>query len=207
MLSDCECRVFPMWNLFLHHVILVMHTSPRGRPPCRISLGSALLRLARQVRLASTLVLPRWSKEPAVCLTSLRLSTLHSSQSLPSSTSSSGSSTSSSVWVSSEMNPPVLFREWGAWHYWPTTPLSQVMSPTSSTTATSQRPLKSSSRSPPATPGPRTCMTGKSVTTPSAERPLHHCSLRSEKIQRAVDKLTTFLKKVCSQVSRCLSVM
>ena len=28
-------------------------------------------------------------------------------------------------------------------------------------------------------------MTGKSVTTPSAERSLHHCSLRSEKNQRA----------------------
>ena len=31
--------------------------------------------------------------------------------------------------------------------------------------------------------------------------------LRSEKIQRAVDKLITLLKKVCCQVSRCLSVM
>ena len=38
---------------------------------------------------------------------------------------------------------------------WPTTILSQVMSPTSSTTTTSQRPLKSSSKSPPATAGPR----------------------------------------------------
>ena len=37
-----------------------------------------------------------------VCLTSLRLSTLHSSQSLPSSTSSSCSSTSSPMWVGSE---------------------------------------------------------------------------------------------------------
>ena len=81
------------------------------------------------------------------------------------------------------------------------------MSPKSSTTTTSQRPLKSSSRSPPATAGPRTCMTGKSVSTPSAERSLHHCSLRSEKIQRAVDKLTTLLKEVCCQVSRCLSVL
>ena len=81
------------------------------------------------------------------------------------------------------------------------------MSPKSSTTTTSQRPLKSSSRSPPATAGPRTCMTGKSVTTPSAERSLHHCSLRSEKIQRAADKLITLLKKACCQVSRCLSVL
>ena len=88
-----------------------------------------------------------------------------------------------------------------------TTPLSQVMSPNSSTTTTSQRPLKFSSRSPLETAGPRTCMTRRSVTTPSAERSLHHCSLRSEKNQRAVDKLVTLLKKVCCQVSRSLSVM
>ena len=64
---------------------------------------------------------------------------------------------------------------------WSTTPLSQDMSPGSSTTTTSQRPLKFSSTSPPATAGPRTCMTRGSVTTPSAERSLHHCSLRIEK--------------------------
>ena len=58
-----------------------------------------------------------------------------------------------------------------------------------------------------ATPGPRTCMTLRSVTTPSAERSLHHCSLRSDKNKRAVDKLVTLLKKVCCQLSRCLSVM
>ena len=52
---------------------------------------------------------------------------------------------------------------------WPTTHLSQVLSPTSTTITTSQRPLKFSSRSPPATRGPRTCMTRRSVTTPSAE--------------------------------------
>ena len=90
---------------------------------------------------------------------------------------------------------------------WSTTPLSQVMSRNSSMITTSQRPLKFSSRCPPATPSPRTCMTRRSVTTPSAERSLHHCSLRSEKNQRAVDKLTTLLDKVCCQVSRCLSVM
>ena len=67
---------------------------------------------------------------------------------------------------------------------WSTTHFSQVMSPSSSTTTTSQRPLKFSSRSPPATPGPRTCMTPRFVTTPSAERSLHHCSVRSEKNQR-----------------------
>ena len=90
---------------------------------------------------------------------------------------------------------------------WSTTPLSQAMSSTSSATTTSQRPLKFSSRSPPATPGPRTCMTPRSVTTPSPERSLHHCSLRIEKNQRAEDKLITLLKEVCCQVSRCLSVM
>ena len=85
--------------------------------------------------------------------------------------------------------------------FWSTTPLSQAMSPTSLTTTTSQRPLKFSSRSPPATPGPRTCITQRSVTTPSAERSLHHCSRRSEKNQLAVDKLITLLKKVWCQVN------
>ena len=46
---------------------------------------------------------------------------------------------------------------------WSTTLLSQVVSPNSSTTTTSQRPLTFSSKSPPATPGPRTCMTRRSV--------------------------------------------
>ena len=67
-----------------------------------------------------------------------------------------------------------------------------------------QRPLKSSSRSNPATRCPRTCMTRSSVTRPSAERSLHHCSFRSEN-QRAEDKLITLLKKVSCQVSPCLS--
>ena len=48
--------------------------------------------------------------------------------------------------------------------------------------------LKFSSRSPPATPGPRTCIARRSVTTESAERSLHHCSLRSEKNQRSREK-------------------
>ena len=71
---------------------------------------------------------------------------------------------------------------------WPATILSTVMSPTSSTTTRSQRPLKSQSRSPPATAGPQTCTTWRSMTAPSAWRSLHHCSLKNEKIQRAVDK-------------------
>ena len=45
------------------------------------------------------------------------------------------------------------------------------------------------------------------MTTPSAERSLHHCSLSSEKKQPAIDKLITLLKKVCCPVSRRLSVM
>ena len=55
---------------------------------------------------------------------------------------------------------------------WPITPLSQVMSPTSSTITTTQRPLKFSSRSHPATQGPRTCMTRRSVTTKTLSSPL-----------------------------------
>ena len=45
------------------------------------------------------------------------------------------------------------------------------------------------------------------MSTPSAERSLHHCSFMSEKIWRAVDKLATILTKACCQVSRCLLVM
>ena len=74
------------------------------------------------------------------------------------------------------------------------------MSPTSSKISTTQRLLKSSSRSNPAARCSRTCMTQKSVSTPSAERSLHHCSLRSEKSQRTVDKLITLLKKVYEQI-------
>ena len=44
------------------------------------------------------------------------------------------------------------------------------------------------------------------MTTPSAWRSLHHCSPRSEKMQRAVDKLITLLTKVCRPVSRRSSV-
>ena len=58
----------------------------------------------------------------------------------------------------------------------------------------------------PATAGRQTCMTWRSMTTPLAERSLHHCSLTSEKIQRAVDKPITLLTKLL-QVSRSLSVM
>ena len=80
----------------------------------------------------------------------------------------------------------------------------QVLSPT---TSTSQRLLIFSARSPPATTGPYICMILSSTSTPSAWRSLHHCSPRSEQMQRAVDKLITFLTKVCRPVSRRQSVI
>ena len=83
--------------------------------------------------------------------------------------------------IGSEINPICALPRMRSLAFWSTTPLSQVMSPTSSMTTTSQRPLKFSSGSLPATPSPRTYMTRRSVTAPSAERSLHHCSLRSEK--------------------------
>ena len=61
----------------------------------------------------------------------------------------------------------------------PSTTLSQVMSPT---TSTSRRLLNRTSRNPQARTGPRTRMT---MTSPSARRSLHHCSPRSEKMMRA----------------------
>ena len=90
---------------------------------------------------------------------------------------------------------------------WSTALLSQVMSPSSSTTTTAQSPLKISSTSLPATPGHRTCMIRISVTTPSAERSLHDCSFRSEKNLRAVNKLIIPMKKFCCQDIRRLSAM
>ena len=55
------------------------------------------------------------------------------------------------------------------------------------------------------TPGPRTCMTRRSVTTPSAERSLHHCSFRSEENQRTEDKLITPLEEsLLSSQSLCV---
>ena len=121
-----------------------------------------------------------------VRLDSLRLSTLHSSPSLSSSFPFSWSSSSSSMWVGSERSTLCASanEELGTWA--DNTPLTGY-EPKIFDDYTFQRPLKSSSRSPPGTAGPQTCMTGKSMTTPSAERSLHHCSLRSEKIQRAVD--------------------
>ena len=67
---------------------------------------------------------------------------------------------------------PYALRPMRSLALWPITLLSQVVSPTSSTITTTQRPLTFSSSSPPATPGPRTCMTRRSVTTPSLSSPL-----------------------------------
>ena len=72
---------------------------------------------------------------------------------------------------------------------------SQVMNPTSSTISTTQRPRKTSSRSNPAT---------RRVTRPSAERSLRR-SFRSEKNQRAEDKLITLFEE-SSLSSQSLSV-
>ena len=80
------------------------------------------------------------------------------------------------------------------------------MSPSSLTTSTTRRLLKSSSVTNPATRCPRTCSTRNSTTRPSAERSLHHCSFRSEKNQRTVDKLITLVKKVRCQLSPFLCV-
>ena len=99
---------------------------------------------------------------------------------------------------------PLALRQLRSLPFWSIIYHSQVMNPTASTISTTQRLLKSSSRSNPATRYPRTCMTRSSMTRPLVERSLHHRSFRSEKNQRTVDKL---LKKVCCQVSPSLSVM
>ena len=86
----------------------------------------------------------------------------------------------------------------------PSTTLSQVMSPT---TTTSRRLLNRTSRNPSARTGPWTRMTLRTMTTTSAWRSLHHCSPKSEKMMRAVDELITLMTKVCRPASRRLSVI
>ena len=88
-------------------------------------------------------------------------------------------------------NIPLALRQLRSLALWPIARLSQVLSPTSSTISTTQILLKWSSRSNPA--------------TRCAERSLYHHG--NEKNQRTEDKLTTLLKKVCCQLSPCLSVM
>ena len=74
----------------------------------------------------------------------------------------------------------------------PNSLLSQVMRPSSLTTSTTRRLLKSSSGTNPATKTrcPRTCLTRNSTMRPSGKCSLHHCSFRSEKNQRTEDKLS-----------------
>ena len=84
----------------------------------------------------------------------------------------------------------------------PSTTLSQVISPTSTTP---RRLLNHTSRNPRSRMGPS--MTSSTMTSPSAWRSLHRCSPRSEKMMRAVDELITLKTKVCPPVSRRLSVM
>ena len=64
---------------------------------------------------------------------------------------------------------PLALRQLRSLVPWPQTPLSQVTSPASLTTSTTQRLLKSSSRSNPATRCPRTCLTRNSTMRPSAK--------------------------------------
>ena len=85
----------------------------------------------------------------------------------------------------------------------PSTTLSQVMSPT---TITSRKPLNRTSRNPPAT----TALNSHDLEYDDytlAWRSLHHCSPRSDKMQRAVDEFITLMTKVCRPVSPRLSVI
>ena len=81
--------------------------------------------------------------------------------------------------------------------------LSQVMSPSSSTTSTTQRLLQRSSRTHPATQiqSLRTRAMRNSTMRLSEKRYLHHRSFMSEKNQRTRDKHVTLMKKVCCQLS------
>ena len=86
---------------------------------------------------------------------------------------------------------------------WRYTILSQVMSPTSSTTSTTQRLLQRSSKMNPSTQtlNRRTRAMRNSTMSLSEKRCLHHCWFRSEKNQRTWDKLITLMRKVCCQLS------
>ena len=79
--------------------------------------------------------------------------------------------------------PPHRMRSIAPWRY---TTFSQVMSPTSSTTSTTQRLLQRSSRMNPVTQirSLRTRAMRNSTMSLTEECYLHHCSLRSEKNQR-----------------------
>ena len=72
----------------------------------------------------------------------------------------------------------------------PSATLSQVMSPT---TTTSRRLLNHTSRNPRSRMCPR--MTSSTMTSPSGRCFLHRCSPRSEKMMRAVDKPVTVSRR------------
>ena len=88
---------------------------------------------------------------------------------------------------------------------WPTTPLSRVMSPASSTTTTTQRLWNF----PPGVIQRQKALVlaWRGEQWRQRRQSALYCSLRSEKNQLAVDKLITLLKKFCCHVSRCPSVM
>ena len=80
---------------------------------------------------------------------------------------------------------PRCLRQLRSLALWQNSHLTQVMSPSSLTTSTTRRLLKSFSGTNPATKTwcPRTCLTRNSTMRPSEKRYLHHCSFRSEKNQ------------------------
>ena len=79
---------------------------------------------------------------------------------------------------------PVHFAEWGVWPFGQRRLSHWLWAQLLRRLPLLRDHWNFSSRSPPATRCPRTCMTRRSVTTPSAERSLHHCSLRSFENQR-----------------------
>ena len=83
-------------------------------------------------------------------------------------------------------NIPPALRQLRSLVLWPQTPLSQVMSPTSLTISTTRRPLKSSSRSNPATQCLRTCLTRNSATRPSE---IHKHEFKADDDRRSIQKI------------------
>ena len=84
---------------------------------------------------------------------------------------------------------------------WKNSLLSQVMSPSSLTTSTTRRLLRSSSGYESSDTVP-SYLSDAELDDETIDRALfHHCSFRSEKNQRTEDKLITPMKKVCCQLS------
>ena len=104
------------------------------------------------------------------------------------------------MWASSRQKTLAL-RQMRSLAPWPKTPLSQVVSPTSLTTSTTQRQLKSSSRTNPAVPSYLFDAELDDETLGRALSSPLFIQEREEKNQRTVDKLITLVKKVCCQLS------